>query len=71
MTRRADGRDAWTADSEYAADSAGNVTCRFCGAPVERTGFTDAMTGDDAWAHRDGSETCATPRPRRLLGSEA
>ena len=70
MTRRRDGRDAWVADSDYDANSDGWVVCRFCGAPIERSGFADLITGDDGWMHRDGSDVCATPRPRRLLGSE-
>ena len=70
MTRRADGRNVWSADAEYAADSDGWVTCRFCSAPIERSGFADPITGGDGYWHRDGSDTCLTPQPRRLLGSE-
>ena len=70
MTRRRDGRDAWVADGDYDAGSDGWVVCRFCGAPIERSGFADLITGDDGWMHRDGSDVCVTPRPRRLLGSE-
>lgn len=69
MTRRRDGRDAWVADGDYDARD-GWIVCRSCGAPIERSGFADPITGGDGWWHRDGSDVCVTPRPRRLLGSE-